>query len=398
MLEFEAWWLLAIPLFFGLGWFAARYEANLGSSERRRGGGGLPDAYFRGLNFLLNEQPDKAVDAFIDVVRLDPETIDLHFALGNLFRRRGESDRAIRVHLNLAERGDLDASQREHALFELGQDYLKAGLLDRAEDAFNRLEGTRYGAPALHHRLEIAQMVRDWPQAIGLAERLQRDRGENRARDIAHFRCELAARALASEALSRFEVARHELEQAARADPAHPRPQLLLGEVAAAEGDHSAAIEAWRRVERDSPEFLGLVAPGWLAAFAALGRRDEGIAALEAVNRAHPSIDAFSALAAARAERDGGPGAVAWAEQALQAAPSLLGLEKLLAMKAALLDGDDQAEVELAQRLIQAQARRVSRYVCGHCGFKARQFYWQCPGCNRWDTYAPRRSEELERG
>lgn len=398
MLEFETWWLLAIPLFFGLGWFAARYEARLGSSQRRRDGNGLPDAYFRGLNFLLNEQSDKAVDAFIDVVRLDPETIDLHFALGNLFRRRGETDRAIRVHLNLAERGDLDASQREHALFELGQDYLKAGLLDRAEDAFNRLEGTRYGAPALHHRLELAQMVRDWPNAIELAERLQRDLGENRAREIAHFRCEIAAHALAGDALSRFEVARHELEQAMRADPAHPRPQLLLGDVAAAEGDHAAAIEAWRRVERESPAWLALVAPGWLAAFAALGRRDEGIDALEAVHRKHPSIDAFSALAAARAERDGGPAAVAWAEQALQAAPSLLGLEKLLAMKVELLRGDDQAEVELAQRLIQAQARRLSRYVCGHCGFKARQFYWQCPGCNRWDTYAPKRSEELERG
>lgn len=398
MLEFEAWWLLAIPLFFVLGWFAARYEAALGNNGRRGDGGGLPDAYFRGLNFLLNEQSDKAVDAFIDVVRLDPETVDLHYALGNLFRRRGETDRAIRVHLNLVERRDLDASQREHALFELGQDYLKAGLLDRAEDAFNRLEGTRYGASALHHRLEIAQMVRDWPLAIELAERLQRDRGENRARDVAHFRCELAARALASDAESRFEVARRELEQAARVDPAHPRPQLLLGEVAAAEGDHAAAIDAWRRVERNSPEYLGLVAPGWLAAFAALGRSDEGIEALEAVDREHPSIDTFSALAAARAERDGGPAAVAWAEQALQVAPSLLGLEKLLAMKAALRRDGEQAEVELAQRLIQAQARRLSRYVCSHCGFKARQFYWQCPGCNRWDTYAPRRSEELERG
>lgn len=398
MLEFEAWWLLAIPLFFGLGWFAARYEAALGRSGRRRDGAGLPDAYFRGLNFLLNEQSDKAIDAFIDVVRLDPETVDLHFALGNLFRRRGETDRAIRVHLNLVERGGLDALQREHALFELGQDYLKAGLLDRAEDAFVRLEGTRYGAPALHHRLEIAQMVRDWPLAIRLAERLQRDRGENRARDIAQFRCELAARALAGESGSRFDHARRELDQAQQVDASHPRPRLLRGEVAAAEGDHAAAIEAWRGVERDSPEWLALVAPGWLAAFTALGRRDEGIDALEAVHREHPSIDAFTALATARAERDGGAASVAWAEQALQAAPSLLGLERLLAMKAALRRSDEQAEVELAQRLIQAQARRLSRYVCSHCGFKARQFYWQCPGCNRWDTYAPRRSEELERG
>jgi lipopolysaccharide biosynthesis regulator YciM len=396
MLEFEAWWLLAIPLFFGLGWFAARHEARLGRSDRSSDG--LPDAYFRGLNFLLTEQSDKAVDAFIDVVRLDPETIDLHFALGNLFRRRGETDRAIRVHLNLAERRDLDASEREHALFELGQDYLKAGLLDRAEDAFNRLEATSYGAAALHHRLEIAQMVRDWPLAIELAARLQRDQGENLSREIAHFRCELAARALAGSESSRFEAARRELDQAAQADPDHPRPRLLRGEAAAAEGEPAAAIEAWRAVERDDPAWLGLVAPGWLAAFAALGRRDDGMEALEAVYREHPSIDTFAALAAARAERDGGAPAVAWAEQALRASPSLLGLERLLAMKAELLREGERAEIELAQQLIQEQARRLSRYVCGHCGFKARQFYWQCPGCNRWDTYAPKRSEELERG
>jgi len=147
-MEFEFWWMLAIPLFFGLGWFASRADQRHAPKAR----GQLPDAYFRGLNFLLNEQPDKAIDAFIDVVKLDPETVELHFALGNLFRRRGETDRAIRVHLNLAERVSIDAQQREHALFELGQDYLRAGLLDRAEDAFNRLEGSRYAAAALRHR------------------------------------------------------------------------------------------------------------------------------------------------------------------------------------------------------------------------------------------------------
>ncbi len=124
----------------------------------------------------------------------------------------------------------------------------------------------------------------------------------------------------------------------------------------------------------------------------------EPIDLLEVVYRSHPSIDVFAALAAARAQRDGGAAAVAWAERALQVEPSLLGLETLLAMKAALPGDGDRTEVVLAQRLIQAQARRLSRYVCGHCGFKARQFYWQCPGCNRWDTYAPKRSEELERG
>ncbi|MFZ4759171.1 MAG: tetratricopeptide repeat protein, partial [Burkholderiaceae bacterium] len=170
-MEFELWWLSVIPLFFVLGWFASRIDTR----HMVRQSAQLPDAYFKGLNFLLNEQPDKAIDAFVDVVKLDPETVELHFALGNLFRRRGETDRAIRVHQSLLARDDLQPAQRDHALFELGQDYQRAGLLDRAEDAFNRLEGTAYAGAALRHRLDLAQMVRDWPRAIEHAQRLQRD-------------------------------------------------------------------------------------------------------------------------------------------------------------------------------------------------------------------------------
>ena len=395
MIELEPWWLLTLPLFFGLGWFAARFDGREASRSGRRNG--LPDAYFRGLNFLLNEQPDKAIDAFTDVVRIEPETIELHFALGNLFRRRGETDRAIRVHQNLAERPGLDPAEREHALFELGQDFLKAGLLDRAEDAFNRLEGGRYSAAALHHRLEIAQMVRDWPQAIELAQRLVRDLGEDRHRELAHFRCELAKRALDDPQIGE-EQARYEIDRAVEADAGHPRPWLLAGHAALAAGEADRAIDAWQRVARHNPAHLSLVAEGWLRAHEMAGRGDQGIASLEAVHREHPSIDGFAALANARAARDGAEAAHHWAEEALQAAPSLLGLEKLLAMKAPQVDGRERAELELTQQLIRKQALRLSRYVCRNCGFKARQFYWHCPGCNQWDTYAPKRSEELERG
>jgi lipopolysaccharide biosynthesis regulator YciM len=392
-MEFEAWWLLAIPLFFGLGWFASRLDLR----SMQRESGRLPDAYFKGLNFLLNEQPDQAIDAFVDVVRLDPDTIELHFALGNLFRRRGETDRAIRVHQNLAERKDLDAGQREHALYELGQDFLKAGLLDRAEDVFNRLEGSDYGAAALNLRLEIAQQVRDWPQAIELAGRLERDAGKHLAREIGHFHCELAARALAGTDPQRFEVARREIDHALRADPEHARGRLLSGQLSAAEGDHEGAVTAWTEMARRSPAHLALVADGWLASHRALGRLGEGIDALETMLRDQPSIDAFAALARARAERDGAEPALHWAESELRRAPSLLGLESLLTLRAPLVDASARGEIELTQKLIQNQARRLSRYVCDHCGFKARQFYWLCPGCSRWDRYAPRRSEELER-
>jgi lipopolysaccharide biosynthesis regulator YciM len=392
-MEFEAWWLLAIPLFFGLGWFASRIDQR----HAKRPSGPLPDAYFKGLNFLLNEQPDKAIDAFIDVVKLDPETIELHFALGNLFRRRGETDRAIRVHLNLVERASLDGRQREHALFELGQDYLRAGLLDRAEDAFNRLESSQYGPAALRLRLEIAQMVRDWPLAIDLAQRLQRESGEASGHDIAHFHCELAAAALASASADRFGIARREVEAALRADPTHPRPALLAGELALAEGDAHAAIRAWRTLFDRHPGHLALVARGWLQAHAEAGVAAEGLAALLDVHSRQPSVDAFAAIAEAMAAQQGAAAAIAWAEAQLHRQPSLLGLEKLASLRLAGAAPGDRAETELTRKVIQPQAKRLARFVCGQCGFKARQFYWQCPGCSRWDTYAPKRSEELER-
>jgi lipopolysaccharide biosynthesis regulator YciM len=393
-MEFESWWLLAIPLFFGLGWFAARVD--LRNTPARRGE--LPDAYFRGLNFLLNEQPDKAIDAFIDVVKLDPETIELHFALGNLFRRRGETDRAIRVHLNLAQRGDLDAGQREHALYALGQDYLKAGLLDRAEETFDRLEGSRHAAAALRHRLEIAQMVRDWPLAISLAERLARDTGEDHGRDVAHFRCELASAALASGAQDRFERAGREIAAAAAAAPGHARPVLLAGETSFAQGDAEGAIRAWSSLSGDAAPYLALVARGWLKAHASIGEAARGIDSLRQVHAGSPSVDTLAAIADALSQAQGQQAAIDWVEQELRRQPSLLGLEKLLELRAARAEGAERAEIELSQSLIQPQARRLARFVCGRCGFKARQFYWQCPGCSRWDTYAPRRTEEMERG
>ncbi len=392
-MEFEFWWLLAIPLFFALGWLASRLDRR----SAPRAATGLPDAYFRGLNFLLNEQPDRAIDAFIDVVKLDPETIELHFALGNLFRRRGETERAIRVHLNLAERTDIEQGQREHALFELGQDYLKAGLLDRAEDAFNRLEGGQYAGAALRHRLQIAQMVRDWPQAISLAGRLQHDSGESLGREVAHFHCELVTHALAGDDADRFEQARRQLQAASAADPTHPRPALLAGELALAEGDAPAAIRAWSRLETEAPDYLALVAAGWMQAHELLGQREQGARRLLDAMREHPSFDAFAAVSASEAAARGEAAGLEWTERALRAQPSLLGLERLLGMRAASADDAQREEIALMQQLIAPHTRSLARFACAKCGFKARRHYWQCPGCAAWDSYAPRRVEESGR-
>src|ERR1700680_270062 len=187
-MDLDFWWLLVIPIAFALGWMASRYDLKTLLSENAN----LPRSYFRGLNFLLNEQPDQAIDAFIEVVKLDPETIELHFALGSLFRRRGETDRAIRIHQNLLSRADLPETEHDHALYELGQDFLKAGLLDRAEETFARLDSREHALGAQRALLTIYEIEKDWAKAIKTAEILEHMGATPLIKEIAQFHCELA--------------------------------------------------------------------------------------------------------------------------------------------------------------------------------------------------------------
>src|SRR5258708_5484884 len=248
-MEFEYWWLLGFPLFFGLGWIAARIDIRHLLRESRA----LPSSYFKGLNFLLNEQPDKAIEAFIEVVKVDPETIELHFALGSLFRRRGEYDRAIRMHQNLLERSDLSEEQRLTALTELGDDYLKAGILDRAEEVFRKLAESPQAMAARRHLLEIYEQEKDWVRAIEMAKNLAAGSGETRDRDVAQYLCELAA----SEAgQSRPDAARHHLEAALEANRKCVRASLLLGDLERASNNLDGAIEHRHRTAPQHPPHL----------------------------------------------------------------------------------------------------------------------------------------------
>ncbi len=224
-MDFELWWLLPIPvLFFALGWIAARIDIKHLLTESRA----LPLSYFRGLNFLLNEQPDKAIESFIEVVKVDPQTIDLHFALGSLFRRQGEVDRAIRMHQNLLDRPDLPKDRRETATFELAQDFHRAGLLDRAEDLFVKLDGTPYEHAAQGFLLSIYETEKDWPKAISITRRMEAVAKTPQFKEIAHYHCEMAQAALAR---SDFATAAAEIDLARAEYRACTRATMLAGDL-----------------------------------------------------------------------------------------------------------------------------------------------------------------------
>jgi lipopolysaccharide biosynthesis regulator YciM len=388
-MEIEYWWLLALPLFFGLGWAAARIDLRQLLTESRA----LPRSYFRGLNFLLNEQPDKAIEAFIEVVKVDPETIELHFALGSLFRRRGEVERAIRMHQNLVERPGLAAEQKLAALFELAQDYFKAGLLDRAEELFLKLEATSYAEQALRFLLEIYEQEKEWNKAIGIAGKLETVTGRSHQKEIANFCCELA---LSEMMHSRPDAARPHLAQALSHHRQCVRANMLLGDLEIAAKQPEAAIEAWKRIESQNPQYLALVAERIYNAYKRRGKMDEGVNLLRGYLAKYPSLDLLNVVFQGMLESQGNEQAYQLARDELRRMPTLLGLDKLL--EAQLLEAplDRRRDLELVKELVNEHTRGLTMYRCDNCGFRARQYYWHCPACAAWETYSPRRTEEAK--
>jgi len=391
-MEFEPWYLLSLPLLFIAGWLARGFE----SKVRETDNAALPRSYFRGLNLLLNDQPDKAIDAFIEVVKLDPETIELHQALGNLFRRRGEFDRAVRIHTHLLNRADLPARQRSQALDELGQDYLKAGLLDRAEDAFVQLLDDRnHRFDALRALLRIYQMEREWLKAVECARRLESEAGESHYVAISHYYCELANDALARGAL---EDAQQAVDAALSANKKSIRALILAGDMARKRGDNDEALRQWRRVEDASIEHVPLIAAQVADTMATDGKEAEALKWLESALHEAPSIDLLDIVAHRMTAWRGAAAAEALIAKETQRHPSLLGFERLLEARMAISqqNGRQDEELQLLSSLLNNHTQKLARYRCTKCGFRAREYHWNCPGCSSWDTYPPRRLEELD--
>lgn len=384
-MEFEYWWLLALPLFFTLGWIAARVDINQLLSESTT----LPAAYFKGLNFLITDQHDKAIEAFVEAVEANADSLELHFALGSLFRRRGEVDRAIHLHLNLLDRRELPEPQKMAVMAELAQDYLKAGLLDRAEELFKSLDDSRYKQPALRALLEIYVREREWERAIESAKELERLSGVPFRKEIAQYYCEMAMKSILT---NDHHTARHELEKALDANKGCVRANILLGDMEAADGAHKVAISMWKRVEFQKPEYLGLIAARMLTSYRAIGKLDEGMTQLRSYLQTYklPSLQAV-VYEAVLAEQ-GPESAAVLAREELSKKPSLQTLDQLLKARM-LFDKHDQQDTNLTQQTVRAAIGNRNAFVCDQCGFRAKNFHWQCPACNAWEAIAPEPNE-----
>ena len=380
-----SWVLLGLPLAFGLGWLASRFDARQMRMENRR----APKAYFRGLNFLLNEQQDQAIDAFIEAVQNDPDTSELHFALGNLFRRRGEYERAVRVHEHLLSRGDLASADRHRAQHALALDFLKAGLLDRAEAALLKLEGTPFEAQSRLALLANYERSRDWVHAAEIAQKLERSGQGSFHPRLAHYLCEQAASA--GSAHDQERAAELWLQAIATA-PSAPRPRLELALLRHQMHDPQAAFEILSEAFALSPTAAPLLA-GPLAQYAIdSDHAQAALAALKASYEESASLDVLDAIVKLEASTPNPtPSARDWYVRHLEREPSLVAAAKWIA-------GEKLEHEQFhpqVQRALDHAVKPLTRYRCAACGFEAKQHFWQCPGCQAWDSYPARRVEEL---
>lgn len=381
-MDFDFTWLLwGLPIAFTLGWGASRLDMRQWRLASRR----APKAYFRGLNHLLNEQQDQAIDAFIEAVQSDPDTAELHFALGNLFRRRGDYDRAVRVHEHLLSRGDLSRKDRDRAQHALALDFLKAGLLDRAEAALRKLDGSDFEGEALLALLAIAERSRDWVQASQIAHRLEATGQGSFASRLAHYLCEQA-----DEAQSEGDAPRalNLLTEATRQAPELARSWLAIATLKTQAGYSSEALDALLNLARHAPKGLPLAVACLAELARATGREAEVLAVLQGADALAPSLDVTEALAQLSHDHT----------EARQHYLAHLAREPSLVIAGQWLAGETLSNPKAQQPIRDAMAQAsnpLKRYRCAACGFKAQQHFWQCPGCQSWDSYPARRVEEL---
>lgn len=381
-MDFDFQWLLiGLPVAFALGWLASRLDVR----QVRRDLASSPKAYYKGLNLLLNEQQDKAIDAFIEAVQHDPDTTELHFALGNLFRRRGEFERAVRVHQHLLARADLGVTERDRAQHALAQDFMKAGLFDRAEQAYHALEGTAFDTEARLALLNLYERSRDWRAAAETAAQLERNGTGSFAIRIAHHHCELA---LEADAKGHGADADAALAAARAAAPQAPRPLLLIGQRLAKAGRWLQALEVWDELRlRDLASFR-LVAQDYADAARAGGRQEGARALLQQSYEQAPGLDLLRALARLEGQELAQSPLLV---EHLRQQPTLTAAQALIQRPSPWDDGAVQA---LSQAIARA-AKPQQRYRCASCGFEAHRHFWQCPGCLSWDSFPPLRVEEF---
>lgn len=352
----------------------------------------LPRDYLVGLNFLLNEEPDKAVDIFIKMLEVDSNTVETHLAVGKLFRRRGEVDRAIRIHQNLIARPQLDKTYREQSLFALGQDYLSAGVLDRAERIFLELvEIKSLAAAALHALLDIYQQEKAWESAIQTAKKLAVVAKKNMQPVIAHYYCELAE---AASTCNQQDYIAKCIKEALDADSQCVRASLLEARFAMSKDDYKSAMRSLKRIKSQNPDYLSEAIDELASCYEALNEEEKLVKYLMQVLNEYPRIPVVLILSERIRKWKGDKVAANFVADYVRRYPSISGLHLFINLYLSSAEGRARDDLLILQGLTKKLLADKPHYQCGNCGFSGNSLHWQCPGCKQWSSIKPAHSLE----
>lgn len=381
----DVWLLLCLllPIAALSGWWIGRRE----QASNRQSNSGLNPEYFKGLNFVLNEQPDKAIEVFIRMLEVDSETVETHLALGNLFRRRGEVDRAIRIHQNLIARPTLNREQRSNALLELGMDYMRSGLLDRAEGLFLELiESGSHLNQAYIQLLEIYQQEKDWDNAINVARKLETISFESYSSVIAQFYCEHAESALKE---ANMRVVKDKLRKAMSFDSSCVRASLIEAQMHQSAGKIKQAIKSYKRIEAQNSDYITEILTPLYECYRRLDKVDVFVEYLRTLVNIYGNISTLLLLTELIAEREGENAAIRFISDELKNRPTVKGVDKLIEYALERSQGEAHDHLKTIKDLTGQLIEERPMYKCNNCGFDAKLLHWQCPGCKSWDTVKP---------
>ncbi len=376
---------LLLPVAAAYGWYMGRRSSQ---QDKQQNANRLSREYVAGVNFLLSNQQDKAVDLFLDMLKEDSNTVEAHLTLGNLFRSRGEVDRAIRIHQSLMESASLTFEQRLLAIQQLGRDYMAAGFYDRAEDMFNQLvKEDDFKLHALQQLLVIHQATSDWQSAIDVAEKLVKLGKEDKHQEIAHFYCELALQAMSSDDLDK---ASSILKKAASADKLCARVSLMQGRILLAQGEYGKAADVLKQVLDQDKEVVSETLPMLQECYQHLGNRLEWAEFLKRCVDENTGATAELMLAEILQQEEGREAAQLYINRQLQRHPTMRVFHHLMDYHLAdAEEGRAKESLVLLRDMVGEQIRTKPRYRCHKCGFTAHSLYWHCPSCRAWATVKP---------
>lgn len=378
-------WPLLLPVATVTGWWMARRQDRQARVTSRDH---LSREYVVGLNYLLNEQADKAVDIFIKLLEVDSETVETHLALGSLFRRRGEVDRAIRIHQNLIARPQLSQYQRIEALMALGQDYMSAGVFDRAERIFQEvaaLEGDKK-AGSLLSLLDIYQREKAWEKAIDVITKLEATTGNSMRVQIAHYYCELAEKLIKNKQVDK---ATAYLKQALSMDRASVRASILHARLDMMQGKYKSAIKSLKRVKHQDPDYLSEIVEPMVECYAQTAAMEDCFIYLSETIKMYPRASVIFVLADYLKQKQGVEKAIDFVSEQLSSYPSIRGLNQLIQWHIETTYGKVRDKLEILYDITVKLLENKPVYRCGQCGFAGKHLHWQCPSCKKWNTIKP---------